>query len=203
MRKTLATCLLGFACASAAESPVVLDANGNLLGDYGGASTPGSILVILQSGFTLSIASVSGEVGLLNDVASADGLRPNSDVYFATNNCQGAAYFPPVAGLGKYVFRHGPTNQLWVIPPRADQPATVLVQAQSRLEGANCAQFGPVPVQLMPIEQNNPANTGWDRGPQVPGPLKLGRQDVPRAMLRDGFENPQAALVKSGAAGIA
>jgi len=57
-------------------------------------------------------------------------------------------------------------------------------------------------VPAIPVLPNNSDVTGVPDSP-IPGPLTIGQAVVPRAMLRDGFENPQASLVRASATGIA
>lgn len=202
MFRLLAIVLGALASAADAQSPVVLDANGNVLGWYGG-NFNGEVRVILPSGYTIGINGLSGSVSSGGQYIGPDGGGGSDSPNYTTTDCTGDTYFTIGAGMGKFIFVVLNLPAVYYVPPRATIGEPVQMNMRSRLEiNQVCQQINETNFfyRLMP---NDPAETGWDRGLQVPGPLKLGIQTVPALPFSDGFENPQAALATSRVTGIA
>lgn len=204
MRKTLAACLLGVAFASAAESPAVLDANGGLLGSYGGATNQPRVRVISPLGYSFSVDALSGQIGF-----EESSFSSNSASFYGPNyeslDCSGPAHFQVNSAVNPsgvrpgFVVRSSIDGTIWFAPKEQtliDRPA-----GSNRDSLGACRVLGSSLNPSYLVLPNDPVVTGVPN--IIPGPISISQSIVPRAMLRDGFENPQAALATSRVTGIA
>ena len=208
MRKTIATCLLGVAFACAAESPAVLDANGNLLGSYVGEAVDcgfgcpdSSVRIVSPTGYVFGLRMGDGTFAF----ATASFASPvATQIFYETENCSGQAYYPggtALTGLtGGFVFQ-GRVGGRFYSPKSAISAMRTRASYTDDMSGCQDDPGNPQEpgIQILP---NDPGVTGVTNGP-IPGPLTIGQAVVPRTMFRDSFENPQAALAGERAMGVA
>lgn len=203
MRKSIATCLLGVALASAAESPAVLDANGILLGSYSGVTVQPRVRVISPLGYSFVVDAATGQIATTGSSFSSDTVflaGPN----YESLDCTGPASFEvasadPSGVRPGFVVRSPIDDTIWYAP----HGQTLMQRAlgSNRDTVGVCRTLGSGLVPSYSVLPNDPAVTGVPSS--IPGPLSISQSIVPRAMLRDGFENPQAALSASRVEGVA
>ncbi len=172
----------------AAQIAVVEDGSGNRIGAYlgpGKFDNSAAMLVLLPSGYTVSLDAGTGQISALAGCCGADGGYMSFPLpYFMSSDCTGQMYFPiggsentKVAG---FVFR-GAHGQLYAVAPGA---VPTNVSLQSRF-GTSCSSLTPGLYQALPGSANDPQLTGFPASGFQP-PLRL--KYVSMNVFRDGFE---------------
>lgn len=199
MRIHLALCILAAATSASAESPVVLDANGNLLGSYVGEAVDCgfgcpdlSLRIVSTTGYVFGRRMTDGSFVFAAPTFAYPGP---GEVFFESENCTGQGYYsagvPPTTLTGGFVFQSR-LGDLYYSPKTATSGLHTR-GSYAELPLGCYDDPGNSQVPAIPVLPNNPNVTGVPNT-VIPGPLTIGQAVVPRAMLRDGFENPQASM---------
>lgn len=196
---------LGASTASA-ESPAVVDANGELIGSYSGPSEvifvppgPGSGLrVVSVQGF---LFGVGADGSLLQDGVNPAAMGPmfriqsgvveTFGLWYESADCSGPPYLILLNnfGMGGFVVRVGTTEAYYV--PRQYQPARRSYLSRRAGSQATCESASRLSEDNgVPAFENDPAVTGV-RSAGYPGPIRIANVAVPRTLFRDSFESLQ------------
>lgn len=212
MIRQLAAAFLGlFVLDVSAESPAVVDGNGQPLGSY-----LGSIGARAESNggtptTTIVTASVTGYVFVLHQPSgkvSADfripGLRDEQSgrgtLYFQSNDCSGTPYVDaggntsgPKVVLGGFVFNtENPSySGLWYVPKQEISVSIAAGSAISIFSTSECFTTSSMIEDALRVFPNDPQVTGVTMR-DYPGPITISQVTVPRVLFRDGFESGMA-----------
>ncbi len=202
----LAISVLGAEVADA--TPIVVDANGQLVGFYqsvvtvtpgspGGGDTEGAVS---QAGFRFSFDRDTGKLTIPQHFESL--------VFFATPNCTGQAYLSSSSGQGGGKLQLGVVFPGMLDPalPQIDAPLYYLPQVRpSEVSVQRLSTWSTVvmpapalicfpaspssPIPAYPVAPNDPATTGVPNV-RFSAPLRV----LSSWLFRDGFEQPLSAV---------
>lgn len=164
---TLANCTPTAGVAKQYLSPIVKDANGQILGTLAGLSSPSEgvrYFVQTSLGYTYGVR-VTGRI------------EAHLGVYFSDIDCGGDAFFPVHsiapgwAAWGYIPFTA--TEQIWYVPKNMD-PSSITVQSSAPAIGP--CNNSESTLELVPTFPNDPAITGIPNSPTIyPAPITIDR----------------------------
>lgn len=213
MTRTMAWVLLGLFCSSvSAESPAVVDGNGQVLGSYAGSIGPRSETNVGQATSTVVAVSVTGYLFTLHQPSgkvSSDfripGLRDEHSgrgtLYFLSTDCSGTPYVDasgnsngPKTVMGGFVFDTAnlPYAGLWYAPKLETSVTIQPGSAISIFPSSECFTTTSTLQDAIRVLPNDPQVTGVTAR-DFPGPITISQVTVPRVLFRDGFEASVAA----------
>lgn len=176
-----------------AASPVIVDANGNVLAFYStGALSAGNARGVTTEGFSvvfeLKTGAVSSTWGIDPGEARMDMVR----TYYSQAGCTGSAYMVTTgvaSFIGGVVFQI--SDQLRYIPkstPNANYP----VMSYRETGTGNCVNSTNISFVGVPVFPNDPEVTGLPNVLAYPAPLRIEVATINEpsgVLLRDGFES--------------
>ncbi len=190
----VALVLIAVAWTIEAASPVIVDANGNVLAFYStGYGAGGLVKGVTTEGYQVVLDARTGRVsgvGLDPSSASVDGLR----TYYSEGGCTGNAYMVVngVSGFtGGTVFLVDGAQPVLRYIPKATIPTATAVMSYRETGTGNCAGFMNANFVVVPVFVNDPAITGLPNTLVYPAPLRIEIATISEPsgrVFRDGFE---------------
>lgn len=200
--KYLWTLALLFPSAAFAESPIVRDNTGALVGFYVGPARPQdlglpaivSIRVVTTRGYSYiadtSTGALSAALAPYGNIAGRELVGP----FWSGANCTGAAFAADTSSTaavfaGGFIIRalRSP-SQAWYAP-KGSTSASVLTLSEG--VPGNCLDYGGVTDSkfALPLLPNDANVTGYPDSGFVP-PLRLDVELIVVPLLKDGYESP-------------
>ena len=179
-------------CAQAA-SPVVVDANGVILGFYQGPNTAdagATVVVITTQGYVARYDRVSGVMSFEPpDAWTQFTYGRIQALYFESADCSGDPYIPVSESFtGGTVAAQQESGDRYYIPKNSGE--VTLVNLSRRLQNGQCQSGQTASGTLMRVYPNDPNVTGVQNEPAV-GPLRIEVVTIGGSsfdVFKDGFE---------------
>jgi|CXWL01.1.fsa_nt_gi hypothetical protein len=205
-RTKLALILLSL-LQTADASPIVVDANGRIVGFYQGARIEGYEYGVSATGYRFGFNRETGRLEHPSD------LNTNSEgrVFFTSSDCTGQAYIQaqPSSKIGMVVPAAYPRydgaligDPLVFYLPQTGRPPIQTVMRGSSWEWAGsglpsyplqCVPDQTAPQQAYPLQPNDPDATGIPTS-RFQAPLRV----ISSWLFRDGFEQPLSGTSPTG-----
>lgn len=188
-------CLIAGPATIKAASPVIVDANGNVLAFYSTGIGAGAARGVTTEGFTTAFEMKTGAVSATWGIDPGESSITMNRTYYSQASCTGSSYME-VSGVsgftGGVVFRVGGSQEQLRYVPKSTPAANYPVMSYRETGTGNCVNSNNIGFVGVPVFPNDPGVTGLPNVLAYPAPLRIEVATINEpsgVLLRDGFES--------------